>query len=256
MVWQKDKVAFLEFFDLFLPSLVNWLVPAILMHFAISASTPPASASKMSMKPGATGVIVLFACTIATAVAFRNFLGLQPALGMMLGLGYLQMWSYFLQQKGKRTSDNDMVLNSFAEIQRVEWDTLLFFFGIIFAVGGLGVLGYLAAASETLYFDHGPRHVPWPMAARDINRRDWWQPLVNWFCRWSSPDGPRPWTLHIHESSALDMGDCGRLRSVHHCAHALEQVIVLSLKPPWRPHGLPNARNLTASSIARGHLQP
>jgi Na+/H+ antiporter NhaD/arsenite permease-like protein len=69
----------------------------------------------------------------------------------MLGLGYLQIWSYVLQRRGKRRNDADMVLDSFAQIQRVEWDTLLFFFGIIFAVGGLGVLGYLALASNYLY---------------------------------------------------------------------------------------------------------
>ena len=56
-------------------------------------------------KPGANGVIVLFALTIATAVAFRNFLHLPPALGMMLGLGYLQVWSYFLQRKGARLAE-------------------------------------------------------------------------------------------------------------------------------------------------------
>jgi len=44
-----------------------------------------------------------------------------------------------------------MVLNSFHQMQRVEWDTLFFFFGIIFAVGGLGVLGYLDLASTLLY---------------------------------------------------------------------------------------------------------
>ena len=49
-----------------------------------------------------------------------------------------------------------MVLNSFKQIERIEWDTLLFFFGIIFAVGGLGVLGYLAMASQYLYVDLGP----------------------------------------------------------------------------------------------------
>ncbi len=48
-----------------------------------------------------------------------------------------------------------MVLNSFDEIARVEWDTLLFFFGIIFAVGGLGVLGYLNTANQFLYNDLG-----------------------------------------------------------------------------------------------------
>jgi Na+/H+ antiporter NhaD/arsenite permease-like protein len=96
-------------------------------------------------------VVVLFAVTIFTAVSFKNFLHLPPALGMMLGLGYLQIWSYFLKRKGKRRQNEEMVLDSLAQVQRVEWDTLLFFFGIIFAVGGLGVIGYLGHASEYLY---------------------------------------------------------------------------------------------------------
>jgi Na+/H+ antiporter NhaD/arsenite permease-like protein len=71
-------------------------------------------------------------------------------------LGYLQFWAYFLQRKGKRFENDDMVLNSFKEIERVEWDTLLFFFGIIFAVGGLGVLGYLNMANHFLFGQFGP----------------------------------------------------------------------------------------------------
>jgi NhaD family Na+/H+ antiporter len=156
MVWQKDKVKFFEFFALFFPSIVNWLVPAVIMHFAIPNERPKAANDIVKLKPGALGVIVLFALTIATAVCFRNFIGLQPALGMMLGLGYLQIWAYFLQRKGKRRDSADMILDSFKQIERVEWDTLLFFFGIIFAVGGLGVLGYLASANQYLYGQFGP----------------------------------------------------------------------------------------------------
>jgi Na+/H+ antiporter NhaD/arsenite permease-like protein len=156
MVWQKGKLTFFEFFDLFIPSLVNWLVPAVIMQFGIPLGKPVKNADQLNMKPGAFGVMILFALTIATAVAFRNFLHLPPALGMMLGLGYLQFWAYFLQRKGKRFENDDMVLNSFKEIERVEWDTLLFFFGIIFAVGGLGVLGYLNMANNFLYGQFGP----------------------------------------------------------------------------------------------------
>ena len=155
MVWQKDKLTFFQFFALFIPSLVNWFVPALVMQFGIPKTTPEAATETIHAKPGANGVIILFALTIATAVAFRNFLHLPPAMGMMLGLGYLQVWSYFLQRKGTRLGNGDMVLNSFKQIERVEWDTLLFFFGIIFAVGGLGVLGYLAMASQFLYVDLG-----------------------------------------------------------------------------------------------------
>jgi Na+/H+ antiporter NhaD/arsenite permease-like protein len=155
MVWQKGKLEFFQFFALFVPSLVNWLVPAVIMHFAIPKLAPDKSEVRARMKPGAWGVMILFAATIATAVLFRNLLNLPPALGMMLGLGYLQAFSYYLQVTSRRKNDDDMMLNSFKQIERVEWDTLLFFFGIIFAVGGLGVLGYLSAASQYLYADMG-----------------------------------------------------------------------------------------------------
>ena len=156
MVWQKGKVEFFEFFVLFLPSLVNWLVPALLMHFAIPQETPKPVIEKTRLKAGAMAVVVLLALTIATAVSFRNFLGLPPALGMMLGLGYLQVLAYILEVKSRRGENTDMVLNTFKQIERVDWDTMLFFFGIIFAVGGLGVFGYLALANQFLYGQFGP----------------------------------------------------------------------------------------------------
>ncbi|MBL9052919.1 MAG: sodium:proton antiporter NhaD [Tabrizicola sp.] len=156
MVWQQGKLEFFEFFALFVPSVANWVVPATLMFLAVPKERPAAATEKVRGKKGMIGVTVLFALTIATAVSFKNFLHLPPAIGMMLGLGYLQVYSYYLKMTGTRRGDEDMVLDAFKEVQRVEWDTLLFFFGIIFAVGGLGVLGYLALASELLYTDLGP----------------------------------------------------------------------------------------------------
>jgi hypothetical protein len=37
-----------------------------------------------------------------------------------------------------------------------EWDTMLFFFGIIFCISGLSYLGYLEVASGYLYEGFGP----------------------------------------------------------------------------------------------------
>jgi Na+/H+ antiporter NhaD/arsenite permease-like protein len=156
MVWQKGKLQFLEFFNLFLPSLVNFLVPAIFMHFSVPKGRPPSSGEIKRLKPGGIVVIWLFAATLATAVSFKSFFNLPPALGMMLGLGYLQMYSYLLQVTARRSDNSDMALDSLKEMRRVEWDTLLFFFGIIFAVAGLGVIGYLAQLSNYLYVDLGP----------------------------------------------------------------------------------------------------
>jgi len=156
MVWQNGKLSFWEFFVLFIPSVINWLIPAMAMHFAIPNTKPATKQERVRAKPGARGVILLFAATIVTAVSFKNFLHLPPAMGMMLGLGYLQIWSFYLTRHAKRRDDSDMVLDSFKEIQRIEFDTLLFFFGIIFAVGGLGAMGYLAVSSEFLYAGFGP----------------------------------------------------------------------------------------------------
>ncbi|MGE3711301.1 MAG: sodium:proton antiporter NhaD [Hyphomicrobiaceae bacterium] len=156
MVWQKGKLPFLQFFHLFLPSLVNFLVPAVFMHFSVPKGSPDAAVEVRKLKPGGATVVWLFVATLATAVLFKSMFHLPPALGMMLGLGYLQMYSYTLQLIARRLDNSDMALDSFREMRRVEWDTLLFFFGIIFAVAGLGVVGYLAQLSNFLYVDIGP----------------------------------------------------------------------------------------------------
>jgi len=156
MVWQQGKLGFFEFFALFFPSVINWAVPAFIMIWSVPKGRPQMGHDRIRPKPGMWAVGALFAATIATSVLFKNALNLPPAMGMMLGLGYLQALAYGLRLTGGRRGDEDMVLDSFAQVQRVEWDTLLFFFGIIFAVGGLGVLGYLALASQVLYVGLGP----------------------------------------------------------------------------------------------------
>ena len=39
----------------------------------------------------------------------------------------------------------------FISMKRVEWDTLMFFYGVILCVGALGALGYLAVLSQVSY---------------------------------------------------------------------------------------------------------
>ena len=43
MVWQKAIVEFSEFFALFIPSVVNFLIPALIMQFALPKGTPPSN---------------------------------------------------------------------------------------------------------------------------------------------------------------------------------------------------------------------
>ena len=41
----------------------------------------------------------------------------------------------------------------FTVLARIDWDTLLFFYGIILAVGALGILGYLQVLAKVAYHD-------------------------------------------------------------------------------------------------------
>lgn len=165
MVWQKGMVDFWGFFALFIPSVVNFVVPAAIMHFAIPDEMPKACDEVVTMKRGAKRIIGLFLMTIATAVSFHNFLGLPPVIGMLTGLSYLQFLGYYLKKTKYKdeanVNDDDTVVGQivafdvFAPVAKAEWDTLFFFYGVVLCVGGLGFLGYLSMASELMYTQWG-----------------------------------------------------------------------------------------------------
>lgn len=168
MVWQKGVVDFWTFFALFIPSVVNFAVPAAIMHFAIPAEQPAASDEVINMRRGANRIIVLFLLTIITAVSFHNFLGLPPVIGMLTGLGYLQLFGFYLKKTHYKcvracnieNAHNDKLgdvvpFDIFSRVARAEWDTLLFFYGVVLCVGGLGFIGYLAMVSEVMYTQWG-----------------------------------------------------------------------------------------------------
>jgi len=163
MVWQRGVLDFLTFFNLFVPAAVNYLVPAALMHFALPAGTPEPERQSVRMKRGAMVIVGLFAATIVTAVSFHYYLHLPPFLGMMTGLAYLKIYGYYLRvthhtpttYENLETGDIEP-FDSFREVSRAEWDTLLFFFGVIMCVGGLGFIGYLSDLSSFMYLELGP----------------------------------------------------------------------------------------------------
>jgi len=172
MVWQKGVLTATEFLDLLLPSVVNWLVPAAIMSFAVPNTVPGALEAASRIKQGGLVVIALFIGTIAFTVCLHSFLHLPPVVGMMAGLGVLKLFGSYLtrvevHQRSMlesglcQTDTADPAtgtgpFNIFQQVARAEWDTLLFFYGIILCVGGLGTLGYLALGSQVMYGELGP----------------------------------------------------------------------------------------------------
>ena len=178
MVWQSEKVEFFEFFSIFLPSLVNWLVPAMIMSFAIKPSSAQVHNEPVTMKRGGAVMIGLFAFTLVLAVGAHIVLDLPPVIGMTTGLGLLMLYGFFLSHyeherfeapvlpdgvdaelrqtleqhfKPRRKPFDPMI-----SIKNLEWDTLLFFYGILMAVAGVAQLGFLVRVSEVMYGTYGP----------------------------------------------------------------------------------------------------
>lgn len=151
MVWQSGNASFFEFFSLFLPSVANFLVPATIMSFAIPNEHPHTESDTVQLKRGAFTICFLFICTIATAVSFEQFLHLPPFLGMMTGMSYLFFYSYYIKITSEESHEDFTQFNIFNKVAQAEWDTLFFFFGVIFCVGGLGLIGYLEIMSVYLY---------------------------------------------------------------------------------------------------------
>lgn len=178
MVWQKGIIEFQEFFVLFVPSLVNWLVPAAILTFFVSSEKPQGVYEEVHLRHGAWFVVALFVFTIIMAVCTHNYLHLPPVLGMMTGLGMLKFFGYYLKRRDKSSFEGEALeeiedealeietndelqtnnsrrgaeqFNIFKSVERAEWDTLMFFYGVILSVGGLGALGYLALGSQLMY---------------------------------------------------------------------------------------------------------
>lgn len=152
MVWVDGKADFTEFLFLFPAAIVGWFVTAYLLSRFVPEGEPPFSADekRIEIAEGGKTIIGLFAFTIAMAVLSHQVLHLPAMWGMMFGLALLKMYVYYINRNSGPTQ-----LNAFSWIAKIENDTLLFFFGILAAVGGLHFLGYLEYFTA-LYDQFGP----------------------------------------------------------------------------------------------------
>ncbi|MGR5129747.1 sodium:proton antiporter NhaD [Photobacterium swingsii] len=175
MVWQAGHASFNEFLLLFIPSVANYLIPAVIMSFFVPKTQPDTICEHVELKRGARRIVFFFLLTITTAVAFHGFFHFPPVMGMMMGLAYLQFFGYFLRKtlpgslakkRAIAEANNDeealkrigsvVPFDVFRRVSHAEWDTLLFFYGVVMCVGGLSLIGYLGVVSEVLYTQWDP----------------------------------------------------------------------------------------------------
>ncbi|MBL0721473.1 MAG: sodium:proton antiporter NhaD [Sulfurovum sp.] len=139
MVWVDGKGQFVDFLYLFPASIIGWGITAFLLSRFVPDGTPPFSDKEEPVKIDKGGKVImgLFGLTIFSAVMSHQLLYLPAMWGMMFGLAILKLYVY------KINREEDQNIDIFGFISKIENDTLLFFFGILAAVGGLHFLGFL-----------------------------------------------------------------------------------------------------------------
>ncbi|OQX57210.1 MAG: sodium:proton antiporter [Helicobacteraceae bacterium 4484_230] len=140
MAWTAQKGEFIDFLFLFVPSISGWLLTAWLLSRAVPEGSPDFDSEtegKPAIRKGGMVVVWLGASTILVAVLGHQFFHFPAMWGMMFGLAILKLYSYGLKHESEDSFD------IFVNMEKVENDTLLFFFGILSAVGALHYVGYL-----------------------------------------------------------------------------------------------------------------
>ena len=145
MAWTAGKGTFTDFLFLFPASFLGFFVTSFLLSRFVPNIVPEFDASKekvLKMHEGAKVVMALGVLTIACAVLSHQVLHLPAMWGMMFGLALLKVYSYGL--KRKYGVDHFNIFHSMAKIEN---NTLMFFFGILAAVGALYFVGWLGLAA-------------------------------------------------------------------------------------------------------------
>ncbi|MFA6760958.1 MAG: sodium:proton antiporter NhaD [Sulfuricurvum sp.] len=145
MAWTAGKGQFYDFLFLIPASIASYLVTAFLLVRAVPEGKPTLEKETQEapqMMYGAKMVIALGIFAIVSAVFSHQVLNLPATWGMLFGLSVLNIYLYDIKRRHKSN------FNIFTSMSKIENNTLLFFFGILAAVGALHFIGWLAFVAQ------------------------------------------------------------------------------------------------------------
>ncbi|TWU56857.1 Na(+)/H(+) antiporter NhaD [Rubripirellula tenax] len=156
MLWIKHKLGTIEVMqELFLGSLVCFLVPLAGFAYTMPGliETPPRMERHVpkDIRPWHQWLFLILGLTALLGVpAFKTFTHLPPYMGMILSLAVLwivsELVGHTLEPQTRSTTG---VLPA---LKRVDMSSILFFLGILLAVGSLGAMGVLHETA--MWLDH------------------------------------------------------------------------------------------------------
>ena len=155
MLWVKNKISTVNVMqDLFLASAVCLLIPLVITSRWLKGDLPPVSDvgdenDDKTIQPWhRTMFLVLGLGGLMTVPIFKALTHLPPFMGMVMSLGVLWIASELVSHTmDEKTRSSTGVLSA---LRRVDMSSILFFLGILLAVGALGSVGILENIAKTL----------------------------------------------------------------------------------------------------------
>jgi Na+/H+ antiporter NhaD/arsenite permease-like protein len=153
MLWIGGQISALSIMKiLFIPSFVSLLVPvAVASIWVKNMSLGHAEAlPAMDAKEEKEGQIMLVAgaASLIGVPIFKTLTHLPPYMGILLALGIVWMLSEFLH--ADKDEEDKKALTVGHALSKIDTSSVLFFLGILLAIGGLESLGYLEALATSL----------------------------------------------------------------------------------------------------------
>lgn len=148
--------------EILVPSLVSMLVPAFIMQYMLKGKLPAMAASAEDSTLAFTRVqrrIIFFLGVggLMFVPIFRYLTDLPPYMGILLVLGVL--WTATeIFYRGAHLGEDSMSARVIALLRKIDMGTILFFLGILMAVGCLAEIGVLTAMGRGLDSVSGGNH--------------------------------------------------------------------------------------------------
>ena len=125
---------------------LGWMLSAAVLHFMYLRDIDQENVfvdkgEHYEIKPGGIGLTIAAIIAIVGAVFMNMVLKIDIEFALGIGLALVALYGWYL----KKQQSVEISLN--AQFQKVEWNTLLFFIGIITAVACLNHVGWLSYIS-------------------------------------------------------------------------------------------------------------
>ena len=148
--------------EILVPSLVSMFVPAFIMQYMLKGELPamPKSAEDSALTFTRTQRRIIFFLGVGGLMfvpIFRYLTDLPPYMGILLVLGVLWTATEIFHRR-MHLGEDSMSARVIALLRKIDMGTILFFLGILMAVGCLAEIGVLTAMGRGLESVSGGNH--------------------------------------------------------------------------------------------------